>query len=190
MRGSSLAIALVLWACCGVAGAHPRGAHKKLLVTLEAGRVGVLVALDLDGGDQARLLRAGADLDHDGRISGPEVAGLKRRLARVAREHLRLQLAGAVLQLPEGEIRFSLRQDPSVSDTGLSLAVLAELAVPGRVRPGMELVIGDRAPDGSDVEVEVGEVGEGAADSRRHVFTVAEGRDGRLRVGRLRRLTR
>jgi hypothetical protein len=94
------------------------------------------------------------------------------------------------LQLPAGEVRFSLRQDPSVSDTGISVAVLVELPMPGQVRPGMELVVQDRSPDGSEVEVEVSEVAEEASGSRRHAFTVAEGRDGRVRVGRLRGLTR
>jgi len=148
--------------------------------------VALLVALDLDGGEQARLLRAGADLDRDGRITGPEVSGLKARLVRVAREHLQITLAGSALQAPEGEVRFSLRQDPSVSATGISVAVLAEVPVPGQVRPGMELVIRDRAPDGSDVDVEVDQAGATAQESVRQAFTVAEGRDARVRAGRLR----
>jgi hypothetical protein len=45
MRDTFTAAALALWAFSAVAVAHPRGAHKKVLVTLEAGRVGVLVAL-------------------------------------------------------------------------------------------------------------------------------------------------
>ncbi len=186
MRGAARWAAVVLWAWSSLAPAHPRGAHKKILITLEADRLGLLVALDLDGGEPARLLRVGADLDRDGRLSGPEVTALKQRIARAAREHLRLSLAGAELRIPDGEVRFSLRQDASLSDTGLSVALLAELPVPGRIRPGMELRIEDRAPDGSEVDVEVSELGEPEATSRRHAFTVAEGRQGRFRVGRLR----
>ena len=173
-----------LWGLTGVALAHPRGAHKKIVLTVERTRVGVLLVLDLDSGERARLLRAGADQDGDHLLRGAEVQGLRRRLAQVARGTFKLQVGGAPVILPEGEARLSLRQDPSVSDGGLSVAVLAELSLPEGIRPGMELVVVDRSPDGSPVDVEFHLDGEEGLS--RTVSTIPAGADARVRVGRLR----
>lgn len=181
-RALGLAAALVL--AGGVAAAHPRGAHKKIVLTVERSRVGVLLVLDLDGGERAQLLRVGADLDGDRLLRGEEVQGLRRRLVQVAKAAFSLRVGGALLPFPEGEVRLSLRQDPSVSESGLSVALLAELSVPEGIRPGMELVVTDRAPDGSPVDVEF-HLDEEQGTSRR-VATITEGADARVRVGRLR----
>jgi hypothetical protein len=182
--GRALGLAAALLVVGGVAEAHPRGAHKKVILTVERTRVGVLLVLDVDGGARAQLLRAGADQDGDHLLRGAEVQGLRRRLAQVARGTFSLRIAGASLPVPDGEVRFSLRQDPTVSETGFSVAVLAEIPVPEGIRPGMELVVTDRAPDGSPVDVEF-QLDEEQGMSRR-VATVTEGADARVRVGSLR----
>ena len=186
--GRTLGWVALLGLLCGPGLAHPRGAHKKVILTVEQARVGVLLVLDLDGGERAQLLRAGADLDGDHVIRGPEVQGLRRRLVQVARSSFVLKLAGAVMALPEGEARLSLRQDPSVSETGLSVAVLSDLPLPAGIRAGMELVVSDRAPDGSPVDVEFHlDEEQGPA---RTVTTVSGDGEARVRVTKLRGLTR
>lgn len=180
----TLVLLAALWGMGGVALAHPRGAHKKVVLTVERTRVGVLLVLDLDGGDRAQLLRAGADQDGDHLLRGAEVQGLRRRLVQVARSSFSLRVGGAVVTLPEGEARLSLRQDPSVSDGGLSVAVLAEIPLAEGIRPGMELVVKDRAPDGSPVDVEFHLDGEDGMI--RTVATIPDGANARVRVGRLR----
>ncbi|MEN9798461.1 MAG: hypothetical protein RL653_2157 [Pseudomonadota bacterium] len=182
--GRALGLAAALLVAGGAAVAHPRGAHKKVVLTVERTRVGVLLVLDLDEGERAQLLRAGADQDGDHVLRGAEVQGLRRRLAQVARSAFSLRVGGALLPLPEGETRLSLRQDPSVSQAGISVAVLVELPVPEGIRPGMELVVADRAPDGSPVDVEFHLDGE--EGTARRVATATDGADARVRVGRLR----
>ena len=65
-----LLVALVLMA--GVVEAHPRGFHKKLVLTAYRTRLEGLMTMDADGAERTRGLRAAADTDGNGKLSQDE----------------------------------------------------------------------------------------------------------------------
>lgn len=151
-RVLGLAVVLVL---AGPAHAHKAGFHKKLVFTVTRAGLEALVVMDLDGGDRAQLLRAGADANADGRLTGDEVTKLKAKLVEQATRALVAEVAGFKLQAKVKEAKLSLREDPRTRDGGLSLAVLLEWPAPEPISSGMRLTLTDEAPDRSHLEIEV-----------------------------------
>lgn len=140
---------------------HPKGFHKKVLVTVEGGRLGALVVLDVDDSERAELLRATADTDHDGVLSKDETARLRAKLVELATSKLRISVSGHRLVTPVKDVRLSLRQQKRVGEAGMSVAVMLETLLPGKVVPGMTLAVEDASPDGSPVQVELGQTDAG-----------------------------
>lgn len=149
------ALAVLVVALAGVAQAHPQGFHLRATFTVAKDSVQGVLALDVDAGERCRLLRAGADLDHDGLLAGAEVAGLKERLAGLILRPLVLGVSGAPLAVKVLETRLSLREDRRAQDGGLSVAVLLEATLPRGVFPGSELELTLASPDVSTVVLEV-----------------------------------
>ena len=74
--------------------AHTAGFHERVALSVSEKTVDALVVMDLDAGEQARLIRAGADLDHDGAIAGPERTALERKLVAMVVACLELGISG------------------------------------------------------------------------------------------------
>ena len=51
------------------AGAHPQGFHARFVFTLTKTAVTGVLVLDVDSGERCELLRAGADVNHDGVVN-------------------------------------------------------------------------------------------------------------------------
>ncbi len=186
-KGADFRILLWLvlsWAT--VASAHPQGFHTKLTFTLEKGRVRGLVVMDVDAGERCRLIRSGADENHDGVLTGQEVGGLKAKLVSLATKPLKVGFSGFPLTLPVKEAKVSLHEDPRVGESGLSVAVLLELEHAYPVTPGLSFEVEDRAPDGSTVVVEVFQA-QGGPGAFEPPFRqeVESGKKVRIRVGTL-----
>ena len=147
------ALALLLFA--GVAEAHPRGFHKKLVLTAYKTRLEGLLSMDCDGGERTRGLRAAADVDGDQKLSKAELKALQARLVKLATESLKLDISSAKVAVEVKEAKLNVRGDFTVSDAGLSVAVLMVMKHPHSVTPGMTLTVEDRAPDLSHVGLEV-----------------------------------
>jgi hypothetical protein len=135
--------------------AHDKGFHKKLLLTVTRESVELLVAMDIDGNERTAGLRAGADANHDGVISGEEAQGLKKKLVRLAEEPVRVAVSGYALSFEDVDAKVDLRGDRRVDDTGISVAVLRRARWPGKPIAGMTLSVSDESPDPSPVAVEV-----------------------------------
>ena len=144
----------------GSALAHPQGFHERLAVTVAKSSLTALLVLDVDGGDRCALLRAGADEDHDGQLSKPELTALKAKLLAMATKNLKLSISGFPLELTVRESKLSTREDLRASDTGLSLAALVEVTFPKDVGAGMSLEVDITSPDLSPVVVEVFQAGD------------------------------
>ena len=114
-----------------------------------------LVVMDVDGGERCELLRAGADTNKDGELDGPETAALKKKLVTLATRALKLSLSGYPVPIVVKDAKVTRKEDPRVSKSGVSVAVLLEIQHPYAVTPGMTLTLEDTAPDFSTVEVEV-----------------------------------
>lgn len=151
-RALALATALVAPAAVW---AHAAGFHERLTFTVSRSRVEGLLVMDVDAGERCSLLRAQADLDGDGLLSKDELAGLAKRLTAMATRTLAIGVSTAVMPLAVKDTRLSLREDPRVSDTGLSLALLLELPAPWPITPGATLEVTDTSPDLSPVVLEV-----------------------------------
>lgn len=149
---SSALVALLL---TGVAFGHPQGFHKKLVLTASLTALEGLVVMDVDAGERCRLIRQGADTNHDGVLDAPERQALKARLVAMATRKLSLSIAGAKVPVTVKESKLSLREDFGVGEGGLSVAVLLDMVHPHAVSVGMGLSIEDSAPDFSHVEVRV-----------------------------------
>jgi hypothetical protein len=135
--------------------AHPRGFHKKLVLTAYKTRLEGLLAMDADGGERTRGLRAAADTNGDQKLSKDELKGLQDRLVKLATESLKLDISSAKVAVEVKDAKLNVRGDFTVSDAGLSLAVLLVMKHPHAVTPGMTLTVEDRAPDLSHVALEV-----------------------------------
>lgn len=152
IRNSALLVVL-----CGaaLASAHPKGFHKKVTVTVTPGRISALVVMDVDSGDRCLLLREPADSNRDGVITGEEVTQLKARLVKLATHQLKLGLSGAPLTLEVKETKASLRDDPRVNDSPLSVAVLMELELSRPLHDGVNFEFTDTSPDTSTIALQV-----------------------------------
>lgn len=144
---TSLVLALVL--------AHPQGFHKRVSLELYSTSITGLIVMDLDSGERCELLRAGSDTNHDGTLDDAEARALKKKLTTMATRALKLWISGYPIAIQVKEAKVSLKEDPRVNKTGVSVAVLLEMRHPYAVSPGMSLWFEDTAPDLSHVEVEV-----------------------------------
>lgn len=147
MTGAGLVLALVL--------AHPQGFHKRVTLELWSTSITGLVVMDIDSGERCELLRAGADVNHDGVLDPAETGALKKKLTTLATRALKLWISGYPIAIEVKETKVTLKEDPRVSPTGVSVAVLLEMKHPYAVTPGMSLWLEDTAPDFSHVEIEV-----------------------------------
>src|SRR5262249_31015079 len=111
--------------------------------------------MDVDSGERPKLLRAGADLDRDGLLSPPEPAALQQKLVQLATRGLKLGIAGFPLEVRVTDVKLSLREDRTVSESGLSLALMLEATHRQPVSEGMSLEVDVTSPDQSHVRVEV-----------------------------------
>lgn len=144
-----------------VAHAHPQGFHQHVRVVVHPERVEVLVVLDVDSGKRSQLLRAGADVNADGRLDAAELERLRARMVTLATSKLKLTLSGFRPPLRPVENKLNLRDQRTVGTEGLSVAVLLEAALPETVREGMTLEVEAASPDRSHVRVEGEQVIEG-----------------------------
>ena len=76
------------------AWAHPEGFHARFVFTLTKTVVTGVLVLDIDSGERCELLRAGADVNHDGVLSKAERATL---LASSAMSRRSPSLAASIL---------------------------------------------------------------------------------------------
>lgn len=174
------AVALVV---ASSASAHQAGFHKRITVTASKYALEALIVIDMDGGEQALLLRSAADANHDGRLDEAEAQALKDRLARMATRALALTLGGAPLPNTVVGSKLSLREDFRAGDAGLSIAVHLRIRHPVDVVEGMTLGVKDAAPDLSAIHVEVFQAAEPA--ERPSSATVPSGARHDVRLGRL-----
>ncbi len=135
--------------------AHPQGFHKRVSLELWSTSIRGLVVMDIDSGERCELLRAGADANHDGLLDANETKALKVKLTTLATRALKLWISGYPVAVEVKETKVTLKEDPRVSPSGVSVAVLLEMRHPYAVTPGMSLWLEDTAPDFSHVEVEV-----------------------------------
>ncbi|MBK7859598.1 MAG: hypothetical protein IPJ65_13470 [Archangiaceae bacterium] len=139
----------------GAALGHPQGFHERVSLAVSLKNVDGLVVVDVDGGERAKLIRAGADLNHDGLISGEERPLLQKKLLQLALQGLKVRVSGYPLVLSATDVKLSTRDDHTVSETGLSLAVLVAASVPSPISDGMKLEVEAVSADRSHVLVEV-----------------------------------
>jgi hypothetical protein len=165
---------------------HAKGFHKRTVATVNATGMELLVTLDLDGSQRALLLRQGADRDGNGALSPAERRQLEATLSAMATKPLKVQISGYPLQLEQVETKLNLRKDGTVSESGLSSAVLLRATFPESASEGLELVLQDRSPDDSHVAVEVFQLA--APDAGIHEPIRADVRSGKtvkVRLGRM-----
>lgn len=144
-----------------LAWAHTSGFHKRLLFTVGDAGIDALVVMDVDGGERVRLIRAGADTDHDGALSADEALALKGRLVSMATRALTVHLSRAPVSMLLRDSKLDLRGDlRAESDTAVSVAVLMRPRDVIRAWSGLELQVSDAAPDGSPIVVEVFQTGD------------------------------
>lgn len=181
-RGVTLAAAFL----AATALAHPQGFHKKLTFTLTKTAITALVVMDVDSGARCAVLRQAADGDSDGLLAGAEVTALKERLAEMALRTLALGVSGAPVAVTVKESKLSLRGDPRVSESGLSLALLVEVRHPHAVSEGMAFEVTDTSPDLSPVMVQVFQAAaKGAAPEAPVQIELEAGKTASVRLGRL-----
>lgn len=181
-RGALIGLAVALLAA--VAWAHAAGFHTRLTFTVSRSLVQGLLVMDVDAGERCSLLRAQADLDHDGLLSRDERALLAKKLTGMATRNLSIGVSSAVVPLAVKDTRLSIREDPRVSDTGLSLALLLELPTPYPITPGSTLEVTDTSPDLSPVLLEVFQTpAEGAKAEPPFRGEVEAGKQVKVRLG-------
>jgi hypothetical protein len=154
MESRRLALLLGLLAGSPVL-AHPKGFHKRDVLTVTNAGVEALITLDLDSGPRSQLLRQGVDRSGDGALDRDEVAALKGKLVELAVRPFKLDVSTHALRVEVLESKVNLRGDSRVSESGLSVAVLVRAGFPRAPSPGMTLTVLDEAPDRSHVAVEV-----------------------------------
>jgi len=182
-----LVFAVVLLSAA-TASAHPEGFHARFVFTLTKTAVTGLLVLDVDSGERCELLRAGADVNHDGVLSKVERATLLAKLSSFLTKPLTLGISGFPLPLTITESKLNLRDDDSVSRTGLSVALLLELKHPYEVSPGMHFEIETVMPDQSAVRLEVVQsVAKGVPGEPDFRDEVPSGKKVRVRLGALAR---
>lgn len=152
IRNSSL-VAVLLAAT--VAGAHPKGFHKKVIITVTQTRVSALVVMDVDSGDRCLLLREAVDSDRNKELAGEELTKLRDRVTKMATSALKLGLSGAPLVLQLKDSKLSLRDDKRANDSPLSVAILMELEHPSAISDSMTLEFTDTSPDQSTIVLQV-----------------------------------
>src|SRR4051812_32542303 len=95
--------------------AHPQGFHERIALSVSRQAVDGLLVLDVDSGERAKLMRAGADINRDGVISGEERKALQNKLVQLATQGLKLSLSGFPLTVKVTDIKMSTRDDKEVS---------------------------------------------------------------------------
>lgn len=179
-----MSLAVLLFAATALA--HPQGFHKKLTFTLTKTTLTGLVVMDVDAGARCTVLRQAADADSDGLVKGAEVTALKERLAAMALRTLKLGVSGAAIAVTVKESKLSLREDPRVGESGLSLALLVEVRHLHAVSEGMALEVTDTSPDLSPVVVQVFQAAaKGAAPEAPFQLELEAGKTASVRLGRL-----
>ncbi len=151
-RATLAALALTL---PSVAGAHAQGFHKRLSLRVSSYSVEGVLAMDVDGGERCQGLRLGVDANRDGVLSDDEARRLKDKLVKLATQALALSFSSANVPVKVVSSKLSLREDKTVSTTGLSLAILLDATHPHEVMEGMKLEVKDSSPDGAPVHLEV-----------------------------------
>ncbi len=170
------------------AGAHPQGFHARFVFTLTKTAVTGVLVLDVDSGERCELLRAGADVNHDGVLSKAERATLLAKLTSFLTKPLKLGISGYPLPLTVTESKLNLRDDDSVSRLGLSVALLMEMKHPYEVSPGMHFEVETTTPDQSAVRLEVVQsAATGAPGEPDFGEEVPSGKRVRVRLGALAR---
>jgi hypothetical protein len=139
----------------GVASAHPEGFHARYVFTVERTQLTGLLVLDVDSGERCELLRAGADVNHDGLLAREERAALEKKVASLITRPLKLAISGYPLPLTIKDTKLNLRDDQRVSRTAISVALLLEVKHPYDVSPGMHLEVETVTPDASPLRLEV-----------------------------------
>jgi hypothetical protein len=134
---------------------HAQGIHERVSLVVSQKAVDGLLVIDIDSGERAKLIRAGADFNHDGVISTEERPALQRKLVQLATQGLKLGISGYSLSVKVADVKMSTRDDHTVSETGLSLAVMLEATVKSPIGEGMKLEIEAESGDKSHVLVEV-----------------------------------
>ena len=152
MTRQAIAIGVLI---ASVAHAHAVGYHKRLSLVVSRSGVDGLLVMDVDTGENARLLRAQADLDHDGKLSERETAALKQKLVSMATRRLSLNVSSYALTVVPADVKVSLREDRSVSDSGVSVAIVLQAKFPQAATPGLALQLRDESPDRSEIAVDV-----------------------------------
>lgn len=168
------------------ASAHPEGFHAKYAFTLTRTSVTGLLVLDVDAGERCELIRAGADANHDGVLSRPERRSLESKLSAFITRTLKLGISSYPVPLTIKETKLNLRDDASVSKSGLSIALLLEVKHPYEVTPGMHFEFEASTPDQSHVRVEIvqaAKAGEPAEPDFKE--DVPSGKKVRVRLGAL-----
>ncbi len=148
----------VLAALMSLLLAHPQGFHKKIVFTLHKFDLQGLMVMDIDGGERCSLIRAGADIDHDGVLSVAETAALQKRLVAMAMKQLTVRFSGAPFAIEARESKINLHQDSSVSQSGLSVAIFIDQHHREPATEGLGFEVADQSPDRSPVNLEVFQV--------------------------------
>jgi len=134
---------------------HAAGFHERLALSLSRQNVDALLVMDVDSGEQAKLIRAGADANRDGVLSAAERLALQKKLVSMALAGLRVGLSGYRLVLSVTDVKLSLRGDEGVAETGMSVALMLAGSVKSPIGPGITLEVEAASPDSSHVVVEV-----------------------------------
>lgn len=135
--------------------AHAAGFHERLALSVSRQNVDGLLVVDLDAGEQAKLIRAGADANRDGVLAPGERAVLQKKLVAMALAGLKLGLSGYPLVVQVTDVKLSLRSDDAVSEAGLSVALMLAASVKSPIGEGIKLQVEATSPDSSHVIVEV-----------------------------------
>lgn len=160
-------LALVLLLAAAPLLAHTFAHPKRLLLSLDAAQVAVVIDLEFSPGPQAQGLRAAYDQDHDGRLDAREQGLLLRYLAQRAALETRVEVDERVawwqrpfverwlpLALaPQGEPRGERLDDRA--DSSALLAVQVRLAAPWPAASGRRRVRLSDASAGADGHVPV-----------------------------------
>lgn len=139
----------------GLAWAHPEGFHARYVFTVERTRLTGLLVLDVDSGERCELLRAGADVNHDGLLAREERLALEKKVASLVTRPLKVSLSGYPIPLTIKETKLNLRDDQRVSRTAISVALLLEVQHPYELSPGMHFELETVTPDASPLRLEV-----------------------------------
>jgi hypothetical protein len=166
--------------------AHPQGFHKRVTLEMWSTSITGLVVMDIDGGERCELLRAGADTNRDGMLDPAETGTLKKKLVTLSTRALKLWISGYPVAVRVKDAKVTLKEDPRVGSTGVSVAVLLEMEHPYAVTPGMSLWLEDTSPDFSEVEIEVFQHSAGDAGGEAPVKeSAASGKRVTVRLGSL-----